>query len=361
MRKKFYLFVFILTCVFSFSACSDDDYDEYAPFTPSESSGAYVMNQGNYYTNIAGSIGYLDYGTEALTDSIFVRQNGVTPGNTLQCGLIYGTHLFAIAYQSNVLFVTNKDDVKLQKTLQVNAPRALAAANGYVFISNYNGYVTRVDAHTLTVKDSVKVGPNPEEMAMANGYLYVTNSDGLNYNAGYANGKSVSKINLSTFKVEKTISVGMNPQKVAADSKGNVFIIAMGDYGSTPAKIQKINAEDKVSDVAEASIMTVRDTLLYAVNSVTDWTTSETVNTYFKYNTVTGEITNNLFAAGVKHPISINVDPVSKNIFLTSFNDGQWGADYSGAGYVNEYTSAGLLLKTYATGVNPVQMVFNVK
>ena len=76
---------------------------------------------------------------------------------------------------------------------------------------------------------------------------------------------------------------------------------------------------------------------------------------------MTGEITNNLVAAGVKHPISINVDPVSKNIFLTSFNDGQWGADYSGAGYVNEYTSAGLLLKTYATGVNPVQMVFNVK
>lgn len=49
------------------------------------------------------------------------------------------------------------------------------------------------------------------------------NSDGMNYNAGYANGKSVSKIALSTFTEEKKIAVGMNPTKIAADASGNVL------------------------------------------------------------------------------------------------------------------------------------------
>jgi hypothetical protein len=360
--KKYYLFAILMACVFAFSACSnDDDKDEYAPFTPSESSGAYVMNQGNYYSHISSSMGYLDYGKGTLTDSVFVAQNAMTPGNTLQGGLIYGSHLFTIAYESNVMFISDKNTLKVQKVLEVHVPRALVASDGYVFVSNYNGYVTRIDARTMTIKDSVKVGPNPEEMAVANGYLYVTNSDGLNYAKAYANGKSVSKINISTFKVEKTIAVGTNPTKAAADSKGNVYVIAMGDYGAVASELEKIDTNDKVTTLGNASLMCVDGTKLYGVYSVTNWATYVTTNTYFSVNTETGVKTDNLVAQGVDYPLSINVDPVTKHIFITSDNGGQWGEDYSGAGYVNEYKADGSFVKKYATGVHPVQIVFNVK
>ena len=356
MNKKLSIFFIILTSIFVFSACSNDDDD--AP-TPKlfETNGAFVINQGNYYSTIAGSIGFYSSKAETFTDSVFYKANGILPVNTLQAGLVFNKKFWAIAYQSNVLFVTD-GNLKLKKLLKVNAPRALAASGNYVFVTNYDGYVTRVNASSLTIVDSVKVGPNPEEMAVANGYLYVTNSDGLNYLNGYANGFSVSKINLSTFKVEKKIAVGMNPTKAVADSLGNVFVIAMGNYSTVASKIQKISKEDVVSDFADASIMAVNGTTLYAVNSVTNWSTYQTVSTYFKINTVTGVRTDNLISEGVKHPIALGVNPTDKHLFITSFNDGQWGSDYNSAGYMNEYSQGGSLIKTFATGVNPVQLVF---
>ena len=66
----------------------------------------------------------------------------------------------------------------------------------YVYVSMYTGVVSRIDPSTNTIDKTVAVGPNPEEMVIVNKSLYVTNSDGNNYNAGYANGKSVSKISL---------------------------------------------------------------------------------------------------------------------------------------------------------------------
>lgn len=361
--KKYFLFVLLMTCAFSFTACSDDeDGDVYVPFTPTASSGAYVMNQGNYYSKIASSIGYLDYGTSTMTDSVFVSQNGISAGNSLQAGLVYGKYLFAIAYESNVMFVADQNTLKLQKTLKINAPRALAASDGYVFVSNYNGYVTRVDAQTLTVKDSIKVGPNPEEMAVANGYLYVANSDGMDTGNDYAGGKSVSKIKISTFKVEKTIAVGLNPIKATSDEKGNVYVIAMGDYVAVPSVLQKIDVNDNVTDLGNASSVAASGSTIYVVYTYTDWSTYETYNSYFTLNVETGAKTDNMLSAGVDYPTSIAVDPITKHIFLTSDNPGAWGsADWSAAGYVSEYSATGTFIKKYPAGVHPVQVVFNVK
>lgn len=360
MNKKLFPILLLLACAFSFCACSDDD-DSNENKTPEylRNPTAFVINQGNYYSNIAGSIEVLNGTTSTLTDSAFFNANGILPGNTLQTGLIFNNKFWAIAYQSNVLFVADLE-LNLKKTVKVEAPRAIAANGNYLYISNYNGYVTRVDASTLTVKDSIKVGPNPEEMAVANGYLYVTNSDGLNYLNNYAEGKSVSKINLSSFKVEKTIEVGLNPTKCVADSLGNVFIVVMGDYGAIPATIQKITQDDRVEDFANATNIAVDGKTLYAINSVTDWNTYQTVNTYFKIDTETGVRTDLLknSSDGVKHPIAIGVNPTNKEFFITSFNDGTYGSDYSGPAYMNEYSKDGSLIKTYTTGINPVAIVF---
>lgn len=322
--------------------------------------GAFILNQGNFYSQIAGSIGVLSYSVNEFpgsVDSVFFSMNGILPGNTLQAGAIYGNHFYAIAYESNVMFVCDKN-LKLQHQLRVDSPRALAVDGGYVYVSNYNGHVSKIDTTTMTVVSTIAVGPNPEEMAVSNGYLYVTNSDGLNYMNGYVDGKSVSKIKLSSFTLEKTIPVGLNPTKACADSCGNVFIIAMGDYASVPATIQKIDQGDNVTDVAEATIMTIHNSTLYAINSVTDWNTYQTVNTYFSIDTKTMKRTNDIITEGVNHPLAIAVDPFSNHLFITSYADGAYGADYVNAGYLKEYSAEGNYISTYKTGVAPVQLVF---
>lgn len=361
MKTKKYLrkIVPVLVATLSLCACNDDDNVVHVIDPVLTPPGAYVLNQGNYYNSLAGSIGYLDYATKTMTDSVFYASNGILPGNTLQYGMVYGSHFYAIAYESNVLFVCDLN-MKMQKMVTISAPRALAAEGGYVYISNYDGHVTKLDTLSMTIVSSVSVGPNPEEMAVANGYIYVVNSDGLNYQNNYANGKSVSKIRLSDFSVVKTISVGLNPTKAVADEEGNVFVIAMGDYSSEPSVIQKIDKEDQVTSVAEASMMTINKDTLYAVKSATsDWVTYQ--NTYFIVNTNTLAVTDNYITDGVEVPIAIAVDPINSHIFVTSHTLGVYGANYSSAGYMKEYDAKGNYLNTYATGVNPVQVVFRYK
>ena len=84
---------------------------------------------------------------------------------------------------------------------------------------------------------------------MANGYRYVANSDGMNYGADYANGKSVSKIGLKTFTEAKRIPVGRNPTKICSTTEGNVYVLAMGNYNDISAKVQKIDNMNVVTDV----------------------------------------------------------------------------------------------------------------
>ena len=137
--------------------------------------------------------------------------------------------------KSNTIEVVNKNTlvsvVQIVPTpAQGNTPRDIVTDGKYVYVSMYTGVVSRIDPSTNTIDKTVAVGPNPEEMVIVNKSLYVTNSDGNNYNAGYANGKSVSKISLSDFVEEKKIAVGLNPTKITADALGNVLVLCMGDY-----------------------------------------------------------------------------------------------------------------------------------
>jgi YVTN family beta-propeller protein len=356
---KFKNFIFnvlaVSVAITVFVAC-DDDNESPRPEGDKMQIDAYVLNQGNTYSSIASSIGCLDYTAKTATDSVFYLQNGVLPGNTLQYGVVYGSHFYAIAFDSNVLFVCDKN-LKLQTSLNVSNPRAMATDGGYVYISNYDGHVTKLDTATMSVVGTVEVGPNPEEMAVANGYLYVVNSDGMNYTNNYANGKSVSKINLSTFTVDKTIAVGLNPTKAVADASGNIFIIAMGDYTAIPSTIQKIDANDNVTDVAEATMMAVNGNQLYAVKVETDFY-SKCQKTYFSVNTTTLERTDNILSADVEFPISLSIDPSNGHIFVTSHTWGQHGPNYSAAGYLMEFDATGNYLQKYTAGVNPVQVDF---
>ena len=84
-----------------------------------------------------------------------------------------------------------------------------------VDVSAYNGYIYKLTNGDLT--DSVKVGGYPEAMSVANGKLYVNMSD-YKYNNS---GKSISVIDLKSFKKTKELDCELNPynQSVAVGNK----------------------------------------------------------------------------------------------------------------------------------------------
>lgn len=379
--KHLFFAVTLLSTAPLFYACNDDDdngteipkYPEEDPSsepetgsetilpTGSTTTGLYVINAGSLYNNINGSLSLIDYQEGIAANDTFQLANKRSLGATAQDAVVYGSKMYIAVYGSNVIEVVDKNTVKSIKQIrptsaQGKEPRDIVAGYGKVYVSMYDGYVSRIDTASLTIDATIPVGPNPEEMTIANGYLYVTNSDGLNYGANYDNGKSVSKIGLKTFTEAKRIPVGLNPTKICSTAEGNVYVIAVGNYDDIPAKVQKIDKMNNVTDVTEATLMAVKDNTLYLINA--PYGAASDTYTYFSIDTKTGNETKELVNQVVDSPCNIAVDPITGKIYISSYNMVGGYISYSTDGYVNEYSPSGEFIKRYDVGVGPCGLSF---
>lgn len=354
-KKSFRALALMMMGAVSFTAC--DDEDELAQ--PSSDNVVYVLNEGLMGSNNA-SLSSINYTDSTSYFYQFMAVNGRALGDVGQDAIRYGGKIYMAVYGSNTIEVVDGKSLKSIKTIQPQAgkpgsPRAFAADGATLYVSLYDGYVAKIDTTSLSIVDSIKVGPNPEEMTIANGNLYVAVSDGMNYSNSYENGKYVSKINLDSFKVASKINVLLNPTKITSDNNGNVFVISMGNYYDIPATAQKITKDDSVTVVGPATLMACDDNTLYTINAPYGATSIDFVS----YNTTTGVKENAAYITGIAdelpaNPTSISVNPKNGNIMIGSYLT---AADYSSNGYVFEYEE-GAFKARYNAGVGPKKIIY---
>lgn len=362
LKEQLRMLALMLALPMVFVACSDDDDNDPTGGAPIVAQkGVFVFDSGNQGKNIDGALSFIDEKTNTATNDVFRTVNARSLGSTVQDGVILGQNLYIAVSESNTIEVVDKNTLvsvtQIAPTAeQGSKPRDIVTDGKYVYVSMYSGHVSRIDASKNVIDKTVKVGPNPEEMAVANGCLYVVNSDGLNWEAGYVNGKSVSKIDLASF-AETKIPVGLNPTKIVADASGNLLVICMGNYSDVPASIWKISSSDAVEDWGKpATIMAVKGNSLYTVYD--SYAGADAVE-YTVYNTLTGSVEkDNFVASPVDSPSGIAVDPDNGNIFITSYTLVGGFASYTTPGYVNEYSADGTFVKKYDVGVGAVCMTF---
>lgn len=370
------LLVMMLAVPFVFAACSDDDGPVPSPTpeptpvpdpepdysVPTDQQGLYIFNTGNEGSSINGSINYVNFSKDDNHAKVFETVNGRSLGSTVQNATIWHNKMYIAVFGSNTIEVVDKLTVESIKQIKLGEddgkPRFVIADDNYVYASMQTGFVSRINPETDEVDKTIAVGPNPEEMAIMNGYLYVVNSDGLNWNGGYANGKSVSKIDLSTFEEVKKIGVGLNPTRIAADDT-YVYVVAMGDYGATPSSIWKIDANDNTTDTGvSATWIAVNAGLLYVINSVynADYTTT---NNYTVYNVEDMSVKTENFLQDdlVESPAGIVIDPVGGNIFISSYYLENGFPAYSTIGHVIQYDFDGVSSWDFSAGVGPCYML----
>lgn len=343
-----------------FASCSNDDEPELPnPDEPTQAEGAFILNQGTYSQQIEGSLTFIDYNSTTSSQNIFQRANGRSLGSTPQGAVVYGSKIYLAIYESNVIEIINRDTYKSVKQISLaqsegQSPRSLVAKDGKVYISMFNGYVSRLDTLSLAIDKTVKVGPNPDIIAIRGNYLYVPNSDGMNWQNGY--GTTASKIDLKTFTVDKTFTVGLNPTEFASDGT-NLFLLCKGNYGDVASTIYRIDNEDKSTEVDEATLMAVKGGKLYYINA--PWGVSEI--TYTVLDIAGGSKKKMLNDTGVDSPAGLGVDPVNGNIVVTSYSLDNGYASYTTDGYAKVYDASGTLLNRCAAGVGPVAVFFNYK
>lgn len=379
MNTTYKMWMLLLLIAIGFTSCQEDDLIineeiiELPPQTVTSVEGFYLLNEGNMGSNKA-SLDYYDYETGKYRRNIYSEAN---PEATLGLGdvgndiKIYGNKIYAVINGSNKIEVMDATTTKRLKVITIKNGRYLTFANGKVYISAYdgetelgnnspNGFVSEIDTTSLAVTRTVKVGRQPEEIAVVGQKLYVANSGG--YDAQKYE-RTVSVIDLKTFKKTKDIDVAVNLHRLKADSEGDLYVSSRGDYYSIPSKLfvidTKTHAVKKVFDVACANLSIVDD-IAYIIGSEFSYTTFDYIINYSMIDVKTETLLPQSFlpksvSDKIIFPYGIAVDPISKNIYITD------AGDYVSPGKLYCIDKDGNTKFTVTTGDIPAHIAFKLK
>ena len=360
------------------TSCSDDN-DGPETYLQEYSTGAYVVNSGNMYSNIKSSLTAIDYASSTATQNVFKAANGRTLGNIANDGIVYGNKIYLAVDKENTIEVIDKTTKKSIKQINTTEllgkaegadPRHIIADGGKVYFTTYGGYVAAVDTTDFALQKKWQVGSYPEGLVIGKGNLYVANS---NYGAG---GGNISCINLSNDKVETKNIEGVNNPTSIYYAAGLLYVLdnqyydaSYNAYGENSLRTVEFaqGTSQKVADGNYAACVTTGA-------ATTARTSVEKVRPhFFVLNAPYGGTPSvSVFVAGITQPqpmtlsempvspCGIFADPLNGHIFVLSYRLGDSGyADYNGNGYVVEYDSAGQKLHEYETGVGSCAMFFD--
>ena len=302
--------------------------------------GFYLLNEGNMGSNKA-TLDYYDYATGVYHKNIYAERNPTVArelgdvGNDLQ---IYGNKLYAVINCSHFVEVMDVRTARHMAQIAIPNCRYIVFEGKYAYVSSYAGpvkidpnarlgYVARVDTATLQVVDTCVVGYQPDEMVITNGKLYVANSGGYrvpNYD------RTVSVIDLHTFKVIHTIDVAINLHRMELDRYGHLYVSSRGDYYHTPSETFVIDTRsDRVVEelsLLPSSEMTLCGDSLYLYSTEWSYLTNSNTISYAIYDTklhktVTRQFITDGTERQIQIPYGIAVNPDTREFFVTDAKD----------------------------------------
>lgn len=350
MRKLFYLLL-LLSCSVFFNSCDVNDDPSGPTIDPVEIfSGVFILNEGNYYSGINGSLSFFGYTETGFTivNNFFETLNGRSLGGTPNDMICLQGRLYICVTDENRLEIVNSVTGQSVGYAAITKPREVCATTNGVYVSSYDGTVTMLDFDGHMLKQSAVVGAHLEGVVAVGDYIYVCNS----HNPDYSYNTNVVKLNASTLEKVADITVVTNPTQLEYDGT-NIYLLSTGNYADVPAQIQLIDpATDKVSYLCEATHMAVDNGIIYAINAPYGGTAE-----YFKFNVKTKDKAPLLSASDIDKiysPCTIAVDPYTQILYVSSYVEGADGyADYSAPGYVLGFTYEGSYGGRYETGVGP--------
>ncbi|MCA4782700.1 YncE family protein [Empedobacter stercoris] len=378
MRYFKQLFVCLLTAT-TFYACQQDTYliesEVDGVTTPEETdvAGFYLLNEGNMGSNMA-TIDYMDFKTGVYNRNIYASANPEVVkelgdvGNDIK---IYGNKLYAVINVSNFIEVMDVKTAKHLGTIPLENGRYITFANGKAYATSYAGPVTldpkaplgkvvEIDTINLSVTREAVVGYQPDELEVVGNNLYVANSGGYRV-PDYD--KTISVIDLSTFKETKKIDVEVNLHRIKKDSEGDLYVTSRGNYKDISSNLFVIDSKThqikKKFDIP-VSNFTIDDDKLYYYSNEFSYTTFEYTKSYGVIDTKTEQVINNTLVNDpvintIETPYGIAINPKTKDIFITDVGN------YVSMGYVYCFDKNGVFKWKTGAGNIPAHFAFVYK
>lgn len=335
--------------------------------------GFYLLNEGNMNSNKA-TIDYYDYPSGYYSLNIFPYVN---PGEVMQMGdvgndlQIYGSKMYCVLNASNKIDVMDKLTAK--KLGQINIPncRYIQFHGQYAYVTSYvgpialqgekvrqRGAVLKVDTTSLQVVDTCYVGRQPDGLAIADGKIYVANSGGYDP-SDYE--RTVSVIDIDTFRETERIDIAINLQYVACDRRGVLWISSRGSYYGVKSNLYAYDTRKRrivaTMDVPVGNMWMDGDSL-YTISSEWSYLTEENEPPSYKIiDTKKMMVVNDKFITDgtdskITLPYGVAVNPVTKDILVTD------AYNYTSPGWLYCFGSDGVMKWRVRTGDIPAHIAF---
>lgn len=368
------LSLFVITS--GLSSCRKDasviPAQEETLFPPNPSAavkGMYILNEGNMNMNKA-SLDFVDFRTGKYQRNIYNQANPEITRGLGDVGndiLVYGSKLYVVVNISNKLEILDAKTAKRIKQIDLVNCRYVTSSGGKVYVSAYlgkvgdptaaQGIVAQIDTATLAVDKTVTVGRQPEEMAVVGHRLYVANSGGYSP-PDYE--RTLSVIDLNTFKEIKRIDVAVNLNKVKADRYGDLYVTSRGDYYDVPSKLFVIDTQtEKIKKIFDLDVSNfcIDDDIAYFYSTTWNYPSQTNTVTYGMINVKDEVVLDRKFITDgtekqITVPYGIRVNPITKEIFVSD------ARDYITPGKLYCFDPAGRQKWSVTTGDIPAHFTF---
>lgn len=209
---------------------------------------AYVLNEGMWGNNDA-TLSKVNRAQGNISNKVFSNANHRSLGDVAQDIVAYGSKAYVAVTFSNSVEVINTDNdlsTRIDVSSSAKNPRRIAAHGGKIYVTCYDPCsVVRIDTATLTVEAVCRLGGyHPEGIAVAGGKLVVASSHISDEHSNYTYDDKVYIVDIASFEVQSTITVGTNPVVVKALNANKVVVGYIGDYGQKPAGTAIVNVTD---------------------------------------------------------------------------------------------------------------------
>ncbi len=390
MKMKWCKWAIMALALGCFTACSEDDdtvgdggkpgeetggngggangSDSTAVPSPVVALGAYVLNTGNWGGNDA-SIQYLDFQTGKLSEDLYAAANGEGLGDLGQDLCVYGSKIYVTVSGSSKVVIMDRK-CKVLKSIPVATedgtpvePRYMAACEGKVYFTAYDGTVSRIDTTSMAIDGKLNLidagaqtgYDHPEAITSANGKLYVNIS-------GYSKGKWLAVVDAASFTKLKDIEVMLNPytQCITAED-GYVYFVSNGNYAGSPSltpdqyiygTMQRLDPEtDQVEQVCRATYIANAGEKMYILYS--EYYMPDVARAYVR-DLKTGDEQEFMDMAYLQSANGLAVDPASGDVYV-------FDVPYGAASDVHVYGADGTYKRTFEAGMSTSKMVFVTK
>ena len=390
MKMKWCKWAIMALALGCFTACSEDDdtvgdggkpgeetggngggangSDSTAVPSPVVALGAYVLNTGNWGGNDA-SIQYLDFQTGKLSEDLYAAANGEGLGDLGQDLCVYGSKIYVTVSGSSKVVIMDRK-CKVLKSIPVATedgtpvePRYMAACEGKVYFTAYDGTVSRIDTTSMAIDGKLNLidagaqtgYDHPEAITSANGKLYVNIS-------GYSKGKWLAVVDAAFFTKLKDIEVMLNPytQCITAED-GYVYFVSNGNYAGSPSltpgqniygTMQRLDPEtDQVKQVCRATYIANAGEKMYILYS--EYYMPDVARAYVR-DLKTGDEQEFMDMADLQSANGLAVDPASGDVYV-------FDVPYGAASDVHVYGADGTYKRTFEAGKSTSKMVFVTK